>query len=210
MSVYLDQQLNVGNVSVQQRKLAPVSCNFPMGSGLLSDVDTEIAQVQAGYTDQGLTDQGKIDACQTAVQHFTARGQQARVQRGFWSEKARWCRWDCRFLCNCKNKSEACNKSQNTLDGDVSESYSLMVKYATALSNVSGYLSQLQAEFDQDINNQQQVAETNTLIAETQTNISQAEQSIVEAQRSELGLNIERYLLPITIIILAFVFIFKK
>ena len=84
MSIYLDQQLNIGNVSIQQRKLTPLDCNFPMGSTLIQEIANEISQVEAGYSDQGLTDQGKIDGCQTAIEHFNSRWRQGESQKNFW------------------------------------------------------------------------------------------------------------------------------
>ena len=83
MSVFLNQQLNVGNVSIAQRKLTPIGCDFPMGQTLIQDIANEISQVEAGYSDQALTDAGKIESCQTAIEHFNARWRQAENQKNF-------------------------------------------------------------------------------------------------------------------------------
>ena len=209
MSVFLNQQLNVGNVSIAQRKLTPIGCDFPMGQTLIQDIANEISQVEAGYSDQALTDAGKIESCQTAIEHFNARWRQAENQKNFWRGKARLCASKPIWY-RCKNNSATCNKSQNTLDGDEQESLAIMQKYGTALGRVRTHLSVLQAEFEQDINNQQQIANTNNLIAQVNDNIAEAEQTIIETKREELGFNLERFGIPIALIVLAFLLVFKK
>ena len=206
--------IQIGNSSIDyiSYSCGQECCDLKMGNSIKNDAIGEIGNVKTAYRDEALANIDQINAVQDAILHFIARRDASDFMVNFWGGVLNWCEWDCDSFCRCKNHPQACNSNEGTLRDRVDRSQKIRLLFVEAISDANNYLTTLQEQFAQDVNNTHLIAEADQVSALAQNPIYESETGLIAVKKKEFDLKLKKYILPVVIGLagLWFLFIRKK
>ena len=184
-------------------------CDVTMGHSKVDGATAEIQDVVSAYQDGSLTLQDQINATEDAMVHFTARNLQASVIAQFWNDKVLLCQSHSAFW-SCANHPETCNTSVSRLKDRRTRSWEIADKFSLALQGMQRHLNLLLEELQTDVNTT--AMETQVIALQTQSEVAivNAEDRIMDVKQQEFKSNLQKYVVPIALIILGIMFFRKK
>ena len=208
--------IQIGNISVEYISYQcpqGACCEVKMGNSYVTGATAEIQDIVLAYQDGSLTIQDQINATEDALAHFNSRMLQAQIVHNFWIEKAGLCAYRHArsfFTWSCQNHPETCNTKQRKLNERVSRAGKCYNKFKIAIEGMSQHLSILISELQRDVNTTAMETQVIQLQTQSETAIVNAEAGIMKVKKAEFTANLQKYVIPITLIILGIMFFRKK
>ena len=204
--------LQIGNRSIEYKSYQCPDgncCEVKMGNSYVDGATSEINEIISAYTDTSLTLQDQINVVEDALVHFESRSAQAHLIAKFWLDKKRLCQSYGAFW-SCKNHAQTCYASVGKLQDRWWRSGQVLAKFNEALQNIPQHLALLMSELQRDVNTTALETQVIQLQAKSETAILNTEAGAMKVKQQEFMSNLQKYVIPIALIIVGIMFFRKK
>ena len=173
-------------------------------SGIIAALDTEIGTIVNLANNSDFTTQQRLDFYQGALDVLTSRVSNVFQHSYYWSDKYWCCQGSLNPFKNCVKK---CGHSRKMI-GYLEDSFDgILSMYKNKAIQIRNLLENEQAELEQNLNNQQLVAQTNYEIGETNELLLYIQEYELEVKEKSVESNVRTFLYPfIAVIILAILY----